>query len=172
MTIDKWMTDESVTIEKKKRDEKFNSLSIEKKEDLKKKQIRKLLKNNSEINNDTDKREDILCQIIKFKDWLNNRNYLKGDIEKIEVWIKNLNELIILEQNRKQTIDIFKRKELFKEIPPNFLDEKFRMIINKKINAKSLNNSDRYYLKKLKTMIQKKLKEARYYEILKKILED
>ena len=59
----------------------------------------------------------------------------------------------------------------FKKIPHNFLDEKTRVAINKKMRGTKRTNSDNYYLRKLKTMVQEKLKEASYYEILKKILE-
>ncbi len=171
MSIDKWLLDDGVNIKKKHKDEKFNSLPIEEKEDLKKKQIRKLLKHESIIENGTGKTEDFFSQVIKFKEWLNNRNYLKGDLQKIEVWIKNLHELLIFERNLEQTNEIFELKDTFKKIPPDFLDDKFRMPVLKKLDARKLNNSDRYYLKKLKILIERKMKEASYYEILKRILE-
>jgi len=154
---------------KKRRDQKFQSLTIEEKENLKKKQIREIL--NEKIPTRNENSGNFFEQVIKFKDWLNNRHYLKGDIQKIEVWIRNLYELLNLENDKNNSLDKSELKELYKTIPPDILDDKYRMIFYKKINAKRLDNSDRYYLKKLKISIRKKLTEARYYEILNRILE-
>ena len=169
MSIDKWLVDEKMELKKKLRDQKFQSLPIEEKEKLKKKQIREILKEeNSNLNENSGK---FFNHVIKFKDWINNRNYLRGDIQKIEVWIRNLNEILNLEHEEQNKLDKPDLKELYKIIPPDFLDDKYRMIMYKKLNLKRLDNSDRYYLKKLKILIKKKLTEAQYYEILNRILE-
>ena len=169
MSIDKWLMDEKLELKKKLRDQKFQSLPIEEKEKLKKKQIREILKEKNSTQNENS--GNFFDQVIKFKEWLNNRHYLKGDIQKIEVWIRNLNEILNLENNENNKLEKSELKELYKTIPPDILDDKYRMIIYKKLNVKRLDNSDRYYLKKLKIHVQKKLTEARYYEILDRILE-
>jgi hypothetical protein len=81
-----------------------------------------------------------------------------------------------LEDNRLKelNLDHDQRKELFelyKKIPPNFLDEKIRIALNKKLYGGKKTSTDYYFLKKLKDNVDVKLKEAEYYEILKKILE-
>jgi len=167
--MDKWLLDENLEIKKKLRDQKFQSLTIEEKEKLKKKKIREFLK--KENLDQIEKSGIFFNQILEFKDWLNNRNYLKGDIQKIEVWIKNLNEIMNLEHDEESNLDKSELKDLYKTIPPDILNDKYRMIMYKKLNMKRLDNSDRYYLKKLKIFIQKKLTEARYYDILNRILE-
>lgn len=169
MSIDKWLMDEKMELKKKLRDQKFQSLTFEEKEKLKKKQIRELLKERNFNQNENS--GNFFTQVIKFKDWLNNRHYLKGDIQKIEVWIKNLNEILNLEHEENDKSDKSELKDLYKTIPPDILDDKYRIILYKKLYAKRLDNSDRYYLKKLKILIKKKLTEAQYYEILNRILE-
>ncbi|MFW9822370.1 MAG: hypothetical protein ACFFE4_05520 [Candidatus Thorarchaeota archaeon] len=98
-----------------------------------------------------------------------------GDIEKIETWINNLHSEIMFEKEEEQKQrDSYERKRLIKEyknIPVKFLEEKIRIALNKKIHGTQRTNSDNYYLRKLKNIIQEKLNEAKYYEILKKILE-
>ena len=59
----------------------------------------------------------------------------------------------------------------FRKIPANFLDEKTRIAINKKLHGQKRTNSDNYYLRKLKAEIKEKLYEASYFEILKAIIE-
>jgi hypothetical protein len=100
---------------------------------------------------------------------------LKGDLDKIETWIKKLYINLSSETeeiSNKEEKNVNKQlKELFKEIPVNFLDEKTRILLNKKLNGSKKTSSDTYYLRKLKASIQDKLNEAKYYEMLKKILE-
>jgi uncharacterized protein YydD (DUF2326 family) len=99
------------------------------------------------------------------------RSYLKGDIEKIETWIKNLYFEIQHNSNQKENLN--ERKSLieeYKSIPPTFLDEKTRIAINKKIRGTKRTNSDNYYLRKLKQSTQEKLIESKYYKILDKLL--
>ncbi|GAH14295.1 unnamed protein product, partial [marine sediment metagenome] len=42
---------------------------------------------------------------------------------------------------------------------------------NKKLKGMNKTNSDNYYLRKLKSIVREKLKEAEYYAILRDILE-
>ena len=111
---------------------------------------------------------------MKFKEWLDDRNYIKGDMIKIETWIKNLYLRLEINniQNQSQKINISKLKEKYKEIPPAFLDEKIRIALNKKLRNINRTASDNYYLRKLKETIKERLKEAEYYETLRKILEN
>jgi hypothetical protein len=75
-------------------------------------------------------------------------------------------------QKEKSTLYDEKKKliEKYREIPPNFLDEKSRVAINKLINGAKRTNSDNYYLRKLKSTLKKKLKEAEFYDTLDKLL--
>ena len=119
--------------------------------------------------------KDFLSLIIEFKEWLNKRHYLKGDLDKIESWVNNLylklgSEANEISTEEKKSIKS-QLKEEFKEIPVNFLDEKTRIALNKKLNGTKKTSSDAYYLRKLKSLIQEKLKEAKYYETLRKIVE-
>ena len=70
-----------------------------------------------------------------------------------------------IKDNRMQLI------QQFRKIPANFLDEKTRIAINKKLHGQKRTNSDNYYLRKLKAEIKEKLYEASYFEILKAIIE-
>ena len=170
MSIDKWVSKGKSKEKKDKLDQKFNSLPEEKVQDLKKKKIRELTKTSKDNLVENLESNDFLNEIIEFKDWLNQRTYLKGDLEKIEIWIKNLSRKLYLEKQELST----KKEELIKQyrlIPPQFLDEKTRVAINKIINNKKRTNSDNYYLKKLKLIIHDKLSEASYYKTLKYIVE-
>jgi hypothetical protein len=114
-------------------------------------------------------------RILDFKDWLDKRTYLKGDIEKIETWINNLHsEIKFKKEEEQKQMNNYDRKSLieeYKSIPVKFLEEKIRIALNKKIHGTQRTNSDNYYLRKLKNTIQEKLNEVKYYEILQKILE-
>ncbi|TXT58737.1 MAG: hypothetical protein BAJALOKI2v1_310025 [Promethearchaeota archaeon] len=59
---------------------------------------------------------------------------------------------------------------MFQRIPPKFLEEKVRIAINKKIRGAELNNSDQYYLRKIEKECEKKVKELKYYKLLRSIL--
>lgn len=174
MSIDKWFTKDNSKEERERSEKIFKTLSEEEVQNLKKKSVRDLTQKKSKKKEVTCKPDDFLSYIIEFKDWLNQRTYLKGDIDKIEIWIKNLNKK--LDYENKQGLmaknDVISQLgNQFKKIPHNFIDEKTRIAINKKMRGTKRTNSDNYYLRKLKTMVQEKLKEASYYEILKKILE-
>jgi hypothetical protein len=175
MSIDKWLTDKATKEEKIRREKLFKSLPQEKVQELKKRKIRALTeKEKLNIQVKTSK-EDFLSNIIEFKDWLNQRNYLKGDLDKIEIWIKNLHKKVEFEVEQEAQLSLINDKkqliEEYKKIPPKFLDEKTRVAINKKLYNSKKNSSDYYFLRKLKDIVNKKLKEAEYYQILRKILE-
>ena len=165
MSIKKWLTDDKIGEDWKKREEKYNRLSKDEKEDLKKKKIKDI------VQKDEDKKSDeFLDEIVQFKEWLNERNYLKGDIDKIETWITNLYIKLKSDINTEKNIKA-SLKTKYKSIPPTFLDEKTRIAINKKLRNTNRTSSDNYYLRKLKATIKERLKEAKYYETLRRILE-
>lgn len=174
MTIDKWLSKKDSTEEQIKREKIFKSLSKDQVQDLKKKKIQNLVHKDVQKTSEISDKSDFLDNIIEFKKWLNQRTYLKGDAEKIETWIKNLYSRIQYQTDQEvKTIDKDVKREIikkYKEIPPNFLDEKTRIAINKKIHGTKKTSSDNYYLRKLKTNVQEKLREAKYYEILDKLL--
>ncbi|MFX1498611.1 MAG: hypothetical protein ACFFBH_13890 [Promethearchaeota archaeon] len=172
MSIKKWLEDEKIGEAKKRREEKYNKLSKTDQNQLKKKKVQDLVKRDDKDKNNSPK-SDFLNDIIKFNDWLNQRNYIKGDIDKIEIWIRNLYSKLALDiESTLQGTEDKKLKEQYKQIPPTFLDEKTRIAISKKLRNVSRTSSDSYYLRKLNQIIKEKLKEAEYYEILRKILED
>ncbi|MHA2288138.1 MAG: hypothetical protein ACXABG_05065, partial [Promethearchaeota archaeon] len=161
--------------EKKKREEVYKSLSKEEQEDLKQQKIRDLVHKTKQTEILSDKKKDLLNNVIEFKDWLDKRTYIKGDIERIETWIENLH--YILRSNieiQNSSLGDEEKKTLiqnYKAIPVNFLNEQYRIAINKKLKGMKKTNSDNYYLRKLKTTVREKLKEAEYYEILRDILD-
>ncbi len=174
MSIDKWLSEKDNKEERMKREAAFKRLSKDEVEELKKKKIRDMVKKESQKASKISEEDKFLNKLIEFKDWLNKRTYLKGDIDKIETWIRNLYSTVNyqIELNEKSIVndekgDLIKK---YKEIPPKFLEEKTRIAINKKIYGTKRTNSDNYYLKKLKSLIQEKLKEGEYYKILDKII--
>ncbi|NVM45192.1 MAG: hypothetical protein HWN79_09765 [Candidatus Lokiarchaeota archaeon] len=175
MSIEKWLDDEATIEERKKRDEIYQSLSKEEKIDLKQQKVQDLVQKVKQKKIISDERRDLLSKVIDFKDWLDNRTYIKGDIERIETWIENL-YLILREslenQNSHNSEDGMKAIiQDYKSIPINLLDERTRIALNKKLKGMKKTNSDNYYLRKLKSTVREKLKEAEYYEILRAILE-
>jgi len=175
MSIEKWLDDEATIEERKKREEIYKSLSKEEKSDLKQRKVRDLVKRVKQNEIISEERRDLLTKVIEFKDWLDNRTYIKGDMERIETWIENLYILLresLDNQNSHNSED--GRKSIiqnYKSIPVNFLDEKTRIALNKKLKGMKKTNSDSYYLRKLKSTVREKLKEAEYYEILREILD-
>ncbi|MFW9952557.1 MAG: hypothetical protein ACFFKA_20750 [Candidatus Thorarchaeota archaeon] len=173
MSMEKWINNYVSNEDKKKRDETYNKLSREEKNDLKKRKVKDLV-----VTKDVEKKEsppskDFLSEILDFNTWLNNRNYIAGDVDKIGVWIKNLYHKLHSEYLN-QPSEKIDNKDLinkYKEIPPTFLEEKIRLALNKKLKGMKGTSSDSYYIKKLKLLVQEKLKEAKYYEILREILE-
>ena len=175
MSIDKWLDDKDTAEEKKLREDTYAKLSKEERKDLKVQKIRKIVQKNVNISNKKDKRTDFLNSVIEFKDWLVNRTYLEGDLERIETWVANLYLILnaSLEQQKEASGESGKKKLInkYNSIPVNFLDVKMRIALNKKLKNTARTNSDNYYLRKLKTTVREKLKEAEYYEILREILD-
>ncbi|MFX0022992.1 MAG: hypothetical protein ACFE9S_11765 [Candidatus Hermodarchaeota archaeon] len=174
MSIDKWLNEKDSKEQTIKREEAFKQLSKEEVQELKKKKIRDMVKKETEKQSIISEREKFLKEILEFKDWLNQRTYLKGDFDKIEMWIRNLNSLLtILSENRENSVIHDEKKNIinkYKEIPPKFLDEKVRIAINKLIHGSKRTNSDNYYIRKLKNTLKEKLKEAEYYDTLDKLI--
>ena len=174
MSIDKWLSKKGSKEEELKREEAFKRLTESEIKELKKKKIRNMTQKEHQKSSDESDTEKFLNRIVEFNDWLNHRTYLKGDIEKIETWINNLNSSIKYETEEKQKLNInYRKKKLvedYKNIPPKFLDEKTRIALNKKIYGTKRTSSDNYHIRKLKNNIQDKLHEAKYYEILDRLL--
>jgi hypothetical protein len=174
MSIEKWLSERESEEIRKKKEELYKQLPKEKKQDLKKKSITKIVTNETKSLK-SDITDSFLTKVIEFKDWLDGRTYLKGDIDKIIINIQNLNNNIRMlndvDKNRQDKEKIKFLSNLYKEIPPSFLDEKTRVALNKKLRGITRTNSDNYYLRKLKNTVREKLNEAKYYEILKEILE-
>jgi hypothetical protein len=174
MSIEKWLSERESEEIRKRKEELFTQLPKEKIQDLKKKSIKKIVANEKQPFQ-SDSIDTFLAKVIEFKEWIDGRNYLKGDIDKIIIKIQNLNNSINLVNKNKivglNKEEINRLSNLYKEIPPSFLDEKIRIALNKKLRGTKRSNSDNYYLRKLKNTIREKLNEAKYYEILREILE-
>jgi hypothetical protein len=174
MSIYKWFDDEETKERRKKKEEFYDSLPKEKKQELKKETIKKVIKKEDEIQPEIGKKEynEFLHDVIEFKEWLDARTYLKGDIDRIETWIKILYKKVetyskkLSKENERETLI-----EEFRKIPPEFLEEKTRIALNKKLRGDKTNSSDNYYLRKLKTDIERKLAQAKYYKIIMRIFE-
>ena len=175
MSIEKWLDDEATIEEKKKREEVYKSLSKEDQKDLKQKKIRDLVQKTKQTEILSDKRKDLLHNVIEFKDWLDKRTYIKGDIERIETWIENLYYILCSNVESQNSLYSKEKNNIliqnYQSIPPNFLDEKTRIALNKKLKGIKRTNSDNYYLRKLKATVREKLKTKEYYEILRDILD-
>jgi len=175
MSMDKWLDDKDTAEEKKLREDRYAKLSKEERKDLKVQKIRKIVQKNENASNKNDKRKEFLNSVIEFKDWLDNRSYLKGDLERIETWVANLYLILTasLDQQKEASGELGKKNLInnYKSIPVDFLDEKTRIALNKKLKNTTKTNSDNYYLRKLKNLVKEKLKEAEYYEILREILD-
>jgi len=175
MSMDKWLDDDETKENKKKRNEIYSSLSNEEKKDLKQQKARDLVKKDKITNSLDESKKDFLTKVLEFKDWLNNRSYIKGDIERIQTWVENLYFMIDANKNFNNKTRFKTGKDnlnnSYKSIPVKFLDEKTRIALNKKLKGTKKTNSDNYYLRKLKIIVKEKLKDAEYYNILRDILE-
>jgi hypothetical protein len=173
--MDKWLDDDETKENKKRRNEIYNSLSNEEKNDLSKQKIRELVKKDEITSSFDESRKDFLTKVLEFKNWLDNRSYIKGDIERVQAWIENLYSMVDISINFQKRAEFNNGKEnlvnSYKTIPVKFLDEKTRIALNKKLKGITRTNSDNYYLRKLKNIIKEKLKDAEYYNILRDILE-
>ncbi|MFX1366212.1 MAG: hypothetical protein ACFFCE_06930 [Promethearchaeota archaeon] len=174
MSIDKWLNEKASKEERLRREKAFKKLSKQEVQNLKKKKIRDMTQKEAQKSMDLSKEDIFLDNIIEFRDWLNQRTYLKGDIAKIEMWIRNLYSLVNFSSDFGEKSANYNQKrkiiERYKEIPPKFLDEKTRVALNKLIYNTPRTNSDNYYLRKLKSNLKEKLKEAEYYQILDKLV--
>ncbi|MFO8018329.1 MAG: hypothetical protein R6U96_06805 [Promethearchaeia archaeon] len=183
MGIDKWIKEEkekSKNAKKDKIERQDKDEEVLKKAKLKK--IREIIHHQSPApqkggkkTGQTEYDDEFLNYVAGFKEWLNQRTYLKGDIDKLQIWIKNLYNKM-QEPSERMIEDGLKErkaqlKEDFKLIPPDFVEEKIRIAVTKKLHGRKRNSSDNYYLRKLKKIIREKLKEAKYYKMLKEIIE-
>ena len=175
MSIEKWLTKKKSKDEENKREDAFKHLTSDEIQALKKKKIREMTQKENPQTVEISEADKFLKEVIEFKDWLNQRTYLKGDIEKIETWIVNLFSKIQIETEQKAQKNIKHIKESlteeYKKVPLNLLDEKTRIALNKRIHGTKRTSSDNYYLKKLRNNIQEKLDQSKYLKILEKILE-
>jgi len=173
MSIEKWLTKKKSKEEEKKREEAFKRLTSDEVQTLKKKKIRKMIQKENSQPIEISETDKFLRDVIEFKDWLNQRTYLKGDIEKIETWIASLSSKIHIETRYKTKENLKQTKESlieeYKKVPLNLLDEKTRIALNKRIHGTKRTNSDNYYLKKLRNNIQEKLDQAKYFKVLDKM---
>ena len=96
MSIDKWLNEKNST-NKKKIEEIFKKLPEETVQELKKKRIRQLTKESGKNGNEKPNPNDFFEYFIEFKEWLDQRTYLKGDLDKISIWIENLYNKLISE---------------------------------------------------------------------------
>ena len=175
MSMDKWLDDDETKENKRKRNEIYSSLSYEERNDLSKQKIRELVKKDEIISNFDESRKSFLTKVLEFKDWLDNRTYIKGDVERVQAWIENLYSMVDISINFQNKARFNNGGEnlinRYKSIPVKFLDEKTRIALNKKLRGMKRTNSDNYYLRKLKIIVKEKLKDAEYYNILRDILE-
>ncbi|MFW9988693.1 MAG: hypothetical protein ACFFC3_08565 [Candidatus Odinarchaeota archaeon] len=174
MSIDKWLNKEDSKEDRLRREKAFKNLSKQEVQDLKKKKIQNIVKKVEKKTDEISKRDNFLDNILEFKNWLNQRTYIKGDIAKIETWIRNLYSIVNYDSELRVKSDNYTQKrsliKKYKEIPPKFLDEKIRVALNKLLNNTPRTNSDNYYLRKLKGIITERQKEAEYYVILEQII--
>ncbi len=170
MSLNKWLDEDNSKNNKGKSKTKIISPFKEQKLKKIKESIRKSQKQETESKDPIDV---FISYVSEFKKFLNSRTYLRGDLDKLITWIINLNykykELINSNENF-NTNNKESNIELLKEIPPTFLDEKLTLTLKKYAYKDKMNNSDRYYLRKLKSLVKDQLKRARIYQIMDKIL--
>ena len=172
MALNKWLSDPEIEEIRKKKEEMYNALPDQQIQELKKESIRKIVQEEKEEVPTEDFSDNILNDVIEFKNWVDSRTYLKGDTEKIETWIKILYKKMV-SINKVLNKDNYDQDlvEDFRKIPVDFLDEQTRLAVIKKLRNTKRTNSDNYFLRKLKMIVEIKLIEAKYYKILKSILD-
>ena len=172
MALNKWLSDPEIEEMRKKKEEMYNALPDQQIQELKKESIRKIVQEDKEEVPTEDFSDNILNDVIEFKNWVDSRTYLKGDTEKIETWIKVLYKKMV-SINKVSNKDNYDQDlvEDFRKIPVDFLDEHTRLAVIKKLRNTKRTNSDNYFLRKLKMIVEIKLIEAKYYKILKSILD-
>ena len=171
MSIDKWLKEKEGKEVKEKKEKIFRNLSDEKILDLKKEAIRKITKKDSKDDKENILLDDFYLSILEFKEWISSRKYLKGDLDKIESWIRILYKKISANDHDEKSNKRLELKKKFRKIPPKLLDQRTRIALNKKLQGVKRTSSDNYYLRKLRNFIEDKLKEANYYTIIKEILD-
>ncbi len=174
MALNKWLSDPEIEEQRKKKEEIYNSLPEEQIQELKKESIRKIKRDKTDTEEipSKDFSDSILNDVIEFTNWVDSRTYLKGDLEKIETWIKILHKKMVSINKilNKNNFDLDLAED-FRKIPVDFIDEQTRIAVIKKLRNTKRTNSDNYFLRKLKLVVEIKLIEAKYYKILKNILE-
>ena len=172
MALNKWLSDPEIEEKRKRKEEMYKALPDQQIKELKKESIRKIVKEEKEEVPTEDFSDNILNDVIEFKNWVDSRTYLKGDTEKIETWIKILYKKMV-SINKVLNKDNYDQDlvEDFRKIPVDFLDEQTRLAVIKKLRNTKRTNSDNYFLRKLKMIVEIKLIEAKYYKILKSILD-
>jgi len=171
MSIDKWLKEKEGKEVKEKKEKIFRNLSDEKILDLKKEAIRKITKKDSKDDKENILLDDFYLSILEFKEWISSRKYLKGDLDKIESWIRILYKKISANDHDEKSNKRLELKKKFRKIPPELLDQRIRVALNKKLQGVKRTSSDNYYLRKLRNFVEDKLKEANYYIIIKEILD-
>lgn len=171
MSIDKWLKEKEGKEVKEKKEKIFRNLPDEKILDLKKEAIRKITKKDSKDDKENTLLDDFYLSILEFKEWISSRKYLKGDLDKIESWIRILYKKISANDHDEKSNKRLELKKKFRKIPPELLDQRTRIALNKKLQGVKRTSSDNYYLRKLRNFVEDKLKEANYYIIIKEILD-
>ena len=171
MSIDKWLKEKEGKEVKEKKEKIFRNLPDEKILDLKKEAIRKITKKDSKDDKENILLDDFYLSILEFKEWISSRKYLKGDLDKIESWIRILYKKISANDHDEKSNKRLELKKKFRKIPPELLDQRIRVALNKKLQGVKRTSSDNYYLRKLRNFVEDKLKEANYYTIIKEILD-
>ncbi len=170
MALNKWLDEDNSKNNKAKSKTKIISPFKEQKLKIIKESIRKSQKQEIESKDPIDA---FISYVSDFKKFLNSRTYLRGDLDNLITWINNLNykykELFNSNENL-NTNNKTSNIELLLEIPPTFLDQKLTLILKKYAYKDKMNNSDRYYLRKLKSLVKDQLKRARIYQIVNQIL--
>ena len=100
--MDKWLTDKPP--QKKEIMKKEDQIADEDLEKAKLEKLRELMGKKPKQVNETQNQnlgdDDFLSSVSEFKQWLDQRTYLKGDIQQIETWIKILHRKLYPEENQ------------------------------------------------------------------------
>ncbi|MHA1413077.1 MAG: hypothetical protein ACTSUX_11445 [Promethearchaeota archaeon] len=171
MSIDKWLKEKEDKELKEKKEKVFKNLPDHEILDLKKEVIKKITKKDSKGIREESSSDDFFSLILEFKEWISSRKYLKGDLDKIESWIRILHKKISTDNRHIKSNNRLELKKKFRKIPPELLDQRTRIALNKKLQGVKRTSSDNYYLRKLRNFVEDKLKEAKYYTTIKEILD-
>ena len=83
MALNKWLSDPEIEEKRKRKEEMYKALPDQQIKELKKESIRKIVQEEKEEVPTEDFSDNILNDVIEFKNWVDSRTYLKGDTEKI-----------------------------------------------------------------------------------------